>query len=640
MTERDAVRHALGALSTLVPVGLFGADADGSCWYVNQRLIDALGLEVHSRHERPIRLDLPAGGIPAEGTSQLRVLTTREAADDDDDAPVVVLDARVMPLVSREGTVNSYIGIVVSGDEPSAMILRTDERLVDTLLDRSPEVITVLNADGTWRYSNAAAWRLLGYRADFDPVDGILSLVHPDDLRDVARSLARLREGETMAEGPIEVRVRGADGTWHYLDSTVENLVGDPVVHGYLIISQDVTEQRKARLALLDANERLSTLVSSLHLAVLVEGDDREIVFTNDAFVNLFEVPASPDQLTGRTIAQMGPEFFRRFGDPTWTTDPERTAEILQKRRPIVGDRLSLPDNRVLERDYLPIVVNGEYRGHVWLFRDVSGQAQAETEWESLVSRQRHENERLLELDQVKAAFLAEISHELRTPLTSILSFAELLTDGLGRDDPAEQVEFLEIIQRNADRLLRLVDDLLLLDRIETGAMPFEWGVVDVPSLVSSCVSSFAPAAEAKSISLESEIGEGPTIPGDQGRLAQVIDVLLSNAIKFTQTGGRVLVSASPRDRLWRLEVIDNGIGVPTKEQDSLFERFYRASTARASRIPGSGLGLPVARAITDLHGGTITLRSAQNGGTTASVTLPIENPDNGVDAGPDTHDG
>jgi signal transduction histidine kinase len=214
------------------------------------------------------------------------------------------------------------------------------------------------------------------------------------------------------------------------------------------------------------------------------------------------------------------------------------------------------------------------------------------------------------------------------------LSFAELLTDGLERDDPVEQREFLEIIQRNADRLLRLVDDLLLLDRIETGAMPLEWGVVDVASTVTSCVAGFGPAAEAKSISLESEVGEGPTIPGDHVRLAQVVDVLLSNAIKFTPNGGRVIVAATPRDRLWRIEVIDNGIGVPAKEQDSLFERFYRASNARSSRIPGSGLGLPVARAIVDLHGGTITLRTAQNGGTTATVTLPYEtaNKDGGDD--------
>jgi PAS domain S-box-containing protein len=634
---RAAIRQALGALSTLLPIGIFAAEPDGSCWYLNQRLIDALGLEIRTGDERPLRLDLAPGGVPAQDTARLRGIVTAEGDDGEAVPTEVTLDARVMPVIARDGQVTSFIGIVVNADEPGsqALALHTSERLADTIMERSPEVITVLNPDGTWRYSNPAAWRLLGYQADFDPVNGILTLVHPDDFADAARGVERLSRGEIVGSEPFEIRVRSKDGSWLYMESTIEDLVDDPVIRGYLLHSRDVTKERQARLALLEANERLSTLVASLHLAVLVEDENRHIAFTNDAFVNLFEVNATAEQLAGRTIAEIGPEFFRRFGDPTWTPDPERTAEILRDRRAIVGDRLSLPDNRVLERDYLPIKVNGEYRGHVWLFRDVSGQAQAETEWQSLLSRQRHENERLVELDQVKAAFLAEISHELRTPLTSILSFAELINEGLGRDEVAEQAEFLEIIQRNADRLLRLVDDLLLLDRIETGAMPLEWGVVDVASLVSSCVSSFAPAAEAKSISLESEIGEGPAIPGDQGRLAQVVDVLLSNAIKFTPEGGRVIVSASPVDRLWRVEVMDNGIGVPAKEQASLFERFYRASNARASRIPGSGLGLSVARAITQLHGGAITLRSAQNGGTTASVTLPVEAPgDDGARAG------
>ncbi|MGH9298104.1 MAG: sensor histidine kinase, partial [Acidimicrobiales bacterium] len=104
----------------------------------------------------------------------------------------------------------------------------------------------------------------------------------------------------------------------------------------------------------------------------------------------------------------------------------------------------------------------------------------------------------------------------------------------------------------------------------------------------------------------------------------------LSNAIKFTPATGRILVTATPLDRLWRIEVRDSGIGVPTTEQRSLFERFFRATNARTARIPGSGLGLPVARAIAELHGGSIALRSAENGGTTAIVTLPLVGSDDG----------
>jgi PAS domain S-box-containing protein len=628
---RDGVRRALGALSTLLPVGLFAADADGSCWYVNQRLVDSLGIEIRSRDDRPFRLDLPVTAATASAPSLARLevglrhaVAVSESGEPPGESPATRLDVRVTPIISRSGATLAYLGVVVDPENPDqTLALRTSERLVDALVDRSPEVVTVLNADGSWRYSNAAAWRLLGYQADFDPADGILGLVHPDDMGIVAAAIDRLVAREGGGE-PIEVRVRTKDGSWRYLESVAENLLGDPVVNGFLIRSRDVTDRRQARLALLEANERLSTLISSLHLAVLMEDEQRRIVFTNEAFVNLFEVPLRAGDLVGTTIAELRPHFFRHFGDPTRVPSEERVDEMLRERRPVVGDRIGLPDDRVLERDYLPIIVGGEYRGHVWLFRDVSAQARAEAAWELLISRQRRENERLVELDRVKAAFLAEISHELRTPLTSILSFTELLAEGVGRDDPAEQAEFLEVIKRNADRLLRLVDDLLLLDRLESGAMTLEIGAVDLPSLVSAAVAGFVPAAQAKSISIACEIGEGPAVPGDGVRLAQVVDVLLSNAVKFTPEGGRIAVTATPRDRLWRIEVSDTGIGVPADEQDALFERFYRASNARASRIPGSGLGLPVARAIVELHGGSILVRSRQGSGTTVSVTLPV----------------
>jgi PAS domain S-box-containing protein len=501
--------------------------------------------------------------------------------------------------------------------------LAGSERLLQTLLDRSPEIITVLDEDGRWRYSNAAATRLLGELPDFDPATGVLSLLHRDDAPVAQAMIRRLRAGELPPDETFEVRILGHGGQWRYLECTSENLLDDPVVRGFVIRSEDVTDKREARIRLLEANERLSTLIGSLHIAALVEDTDRVIVLTNVAFVNLFEVPG-PEKLIGRTLAELGPELSRRFGDPTRAPGPDRVARMLRERRRVIGDRIALQDGRVLERDYVPIFVDHEYRGHLWLFRDISAQARTEAEWTHLLATQRDENRRLVELDRVKASFLAEISHELRTPLTSILSFTELLRDGVGRDDPAEQVEFLDIITRNADRLLRLVDDLVLLDRAETGILPVDWGAFDVPSLVDEAVTTCSPSAEAKRITLEANLGEGALITGDAQRIAQLLDVLLSNAIKFTPEGGRVTVTATPSEDHWFISVADTGIGVPPAERDSLFERFYRASNARAARIPGSGLGLAVARAIARLHGGEISVSSGDPTGTVVLVALPI----------------
>lgn len=161
------------------------------------------------------------------------------------------------------------------------------ELLVRRLLDGAPDIITVLNADGSWRYSNAAGVRLVGELPDFDPVTGVLGLLHSDDVAVALEALRRVRAGELPAGETLEVRVRGEGGEWRYLESTVEDLIDDPVVHGIVIRSEDVTERRESRLRLLEANERLSTLIGSLHIAAVVEDTDRAIVLTNEAFVDL-----------------------------------------------------------------------------------------------------------------------------------------------------------------------------------------------------------------------------------------------------------------------------------------------------------------------------------------------------------------
>ena len=380
--------------------------------------------------------------------------------------------------------------------------------------------------------------------------------------------------------------------------------------------------QRDTRM--LEANQRLSTVMASLPIPALVEDEHRTIILTNAAFIDLFEIERAPDDLVGRSLEELGPELSRRFGDPTRDPGQERLAELLGNRRRVIGDRIALSDGRVLERDFVPIHVDQVYRGHLWLFRDVSSQAESEAEWEQLLAAQRNENQRLVELANAKSDFLAEISHELRTPLTSIMSFTELLRDGVGTDDPAEQAEFLDVVSRNAHRLLRLIDDLLLLDRAETGALAVEWGSCQVPSLVEAAVATFTPMANAKQITVESDLGEGPPIAGDAQRLAQLLDVLLSNAVKFTPQNGRVLVTATAVDEHWLIAVADSGIGIPSSERGSLFERFYRASNARGARIPGSGLGLSVARAIARLHGGDIAVTGGAAGGTVAIASLPL----------------
>jgi signal transduction histidine kinase len=217
---------------------------------------------------------------------------------------------------------------------------------------------------------------------------------------------------------------------------------------------------------------------------------------------------------------------------------------------------------------------------------------------------------------------VASVSHELRSPLTSIVSFTHLLRDGLGTDTLDDQQEFLEIIGRNSERLLRLVDDLLVLDRLESTDLLLDLEQVGPDKLMSAAVSSIRRVAEEKGVQVSANITEGPTLLGDKDRLGQLFDNLLSNAVKFTPSGGFVRVSCEPVDQRWRIEVVDTGIGIPSEEVGALFQRFYRASNAHHESVAGSGLGLAIAHRIADLHRGTITVRSEVGQGTTFAVDL------------------
>jgi signal transduction histidine kinase len=233
------------------------------------------------------------------------------------------------------------------------------------------------------------------------------------------------------------------------------------------------------------------------------------------------------------------------------------------------------------------------------------------------------QNERLRRLDESRNQFLAIVSHELRTPLTSIVSFTELIRGEAG-GLTAEGVRFLDIIERNADRLHRLVGDLLMLDRLEAGALPLDLAPVTVPELVAEAVRAAKPGAAKQGIRLEIRTGEGPVVRGDARRLMQVMDNLIANAVKFSHRKGVVRVSAAFHGGTWRIDVADSGIGIPPDEADQLFTRFVRASNARTAGLPGTGLGLSVVKVLVEMHGGHVEVASTLGQGSTFSVYLPV----------------
>jgi signal transduction histidine kinase len=233
------------------------------------------------------------------------------------------------------------------------------------------------------------------------------------------------------------------------------------------------------------------------------------------------------------------------------------------------------------------------------------------------------QNDQLRELDRMKDQFVSTVSHELRTPLTSMIGYLELTLDGEAGELTEEQKQFLGIVSRNCTRLNKLIDDILFVARVDAGRLSLDPQWVALDEVASAAVESAQASADQKGVELHFASDGGlPPFWGDSTRLGQMLDNLLTNAIKFTPAGGAVTVRVGQRGDSLHLEVADTGVGIPEDEVGRLFERFFRASTGSTS--PGTGLGLPIVKSIAEVHGGTISVESEVGVGTTFTVDLPL----------------
>jgi two-component system phosphate regulon sensor histidine kinase PhoR len=241
-----------------------------------------------------------------------------------------------------------------------------------------------------------------------------------------------------------------------------------------------------------------------------------------------------------------------------------------------------------------------------------------------LYEREQHLVARLQELDTAKTDFMSTVSHELRTPLTSIAGYLELLLDTDADELGDARRRMLEVIARNTRRLRELIEDMLTLSKIESGAFRVSKIEVEAAALVENALAAVAPAAAKASVGLHTGVAGPLPLRADPDQLDRVLMNLLTNAVKFTPPEGTVTVTARRDGDHVVIAVADTGMGIPEAEQQALFARFFRASNAIHQAIPGTGLGLAIVRTIVDNHGGTIEVRSTENVGTTMTVRLPV----------------
>ncbi|HEY1366562.1 MAG TPA: ATP-binding protein [Gaiellaceae bacterium] len=265
------------------------------------------------------------------------------------------------------------------------------------------------------------------------------------------------------------------------------------------------------------------------------------------------------------------------------------------------------------------------------LAQDVSARRAASEERERLLRAEQEarsalaeQNERLRALDRMKDEFVSLVSHELRTPLSAIRGYMEPLLDEEVGPLAEEQRRFLAVVDRNAERLTLLVDDLLFVAQVDAGKLRLELEDVSLSELVRHAAESARYRAEQGRVTLELELDE-VVVRGDRARLAQLVDNLLANGIKFTPPGGLVKLRVRRECEGSVIEVCDTGMGIPPEEREQLFDRFFRTAAATRNAIPGTGLGLAICKAIVEAHRGVIEVESVPGEGATFSVRLPAE---------------
>lgn len=258
------------------------------------------------------------------------------------------------------------------------------------------------------------------------------------------------------------------------------------------------------------------------------------------------------------------------------------------------------PDRKIFDLRVVPLRTANGVRGAVGVFFDVT---------------------RLERLELIRQEFLSNVSHELRTPLTSIVALSETLEVG-AIDDPENNRRFLAIIQKNAARMHRLIDDILELSAIEAGNVKLRVESVQLRPIVEDILNTLTSTAAAHHVTVRNQVSPDVYLLADPDRLTQMLTNLIDNAIKFNRDKGTVLIDFSRGDRD-RISVEDTGEGIPSHHLDRLFERFYRVDRARSRELGGTGLGLAIVKHLARSHGGEVSVESRFGEGTKFTIELP-----------------
>lgn len=369
------------------------------------------------------------------------------------------------------------------------------------------------------------------------------------------------------------------------------HVYGEDEIGQLALTFNELTSKLKEANATTEAEKRkLSSVLSHMTDGVVAADKDGKIILINRQAELLLDV--SQQDIIGTSVVDL-----LRIGK-TMTLD-----DLYKHTDPLLLDFSDANEPFLLEANFSVIQkAEGSYNGLITVLHDVTEQEKVEQE---------------------RREFVANVSHELRTPLTSMKSYLEALEDG-AIHDPAIAPKFLNVTQTETERMIRLVNDLLQLSKMDSKDYHLHLETIDITLLLNNIIDRYELISNNEEIHFERNLVDHPMFATvDKDKIIQVLDNILSNAVKYSPEGGEICVAVEEKEKHLCISVTDEGVGIPKDSLPQVFDRFYRVDKARSRRLGGTGLGLAIAKQIIEAHGGSIVIDSEWNVGTTITLTLP-----------------
>lgn len=507
--------------------------------------------------------------------------------------------------------------LVLAGAATEHKRARSDVTFLASIVESSDDAVIGRTPDGIIVSWNKGARKILGHSAE-ETIGRHISILAPQSTKGTDDILQALKAREQTER--VETVWARKDGTLVDISLTISPIrdsAGKTVA--FSVIGRDITARKRAEIALRASEDRLRAILDNSTAFIYLKDLDGKYILMNRRCLQTWGF--TPETIQGKTDYQL---YAREIADAYVANDRKvlEAGAAIQLEEPGYE-----PDG---EHTYLSVKfplfdANGIPYAVCGVSTDISDLKRAEKEREHLLLSEQAARAAAETANQAKDEFLALVSHELRTPLNAIVGWIEILINT--RPDEEVSAHALQVIKRNAELQVKIIEDILDVSRIVTGKLRLEMKPVQIRGIIQAALAAVQPTAEAKHVRVRSTLGQGSDLVlGDSQRLQQVFWNLLSNAIKFTPEGGDVEIAVQHTDPTVKITVSDTGEGISPRFLPHIFDRFRQADSSRTRRHGGLGLGLAIVRHLVELHHGTVEAYSAgEHLGTVFTITLPCE---------------